>query len=256
MSQVVVLCGGLGTRMTSVSGPGQKCMIPVAGIPFLGHVLDRVVNPPVDDVLLLAGHAGQSVQEFAETWCRRRPPSNHGRRTSWAALRPTVFVESAPAGPIGALRKAIDHLADEFLLVLGDVLPPERAELWLHLFRVLHETGAAAVMSVATEARSRDQGNVSIQGPWVTRYDKTVAAPYIDRGIRFLRRDALARHAGDLDGPFFGSLAERGELAQWSCDEPIVEIGTPERWRAACAALADPLTPQALLPGRVERPSQ
>ncbi|WP_078883878.1 NTP transferase domain-containing protein [Streptomyces sp. NRRL S-340] len=255
MSQVVVLCGGLGTRMTSVSGPGQKCMVPVAGRPFLGHVLDRVADPPVDDILLLAGHAAAAVQEFAGTWCRPRPPSRNGTRASWAAPRTTVFVESAPAGPIGALRQAADHLDDEFLLVLGDVLPPDRAGLWLHLSRALHETGAAAVMGVATEARSRDQGNVTVRGPWVTRYDKTAAAPYIDRGIRFLRRDALARHPGDLDGPFFGSLAERGELAQWSCDEPIVEIGTPERWRAACAALAGPPVPQAPLPGRVERPS-
>jgi NDP-sugar pyrophosphorylase family protein len=111
-------------------------------------------------------------------------------------------------------------------------------------------------MGVAAEARSRDQGNVSVRGTWITRYDKTVAAPYIDRGIRFLRRDALTRHPGNLDDPFFSSLAERGELAQWRCDEPIVEIGTPERWRAACTALADPLTPQAILPGPVERPSR
>lgn len=239
MSQVVVLCGGLGTRMASVTGSGQKCMTPVAGRPFLHHVLDRVVSTSVDNLLLLAGHAAESVEAFARTW--QHPVTSSPKDGEHQATpHTTVFVESIPSGPIGALRAAIAHLDDEFLLVLGDVLPPQQTDLWQSLSNSLHDTGAQAVMAVAPQTRSHDQGNVRIQGPWITHYDKTIDAPHIDRGVRFLRKETLGYHPGNHDGPFFGSLADRGELAQWHCDQPIVEIGTPDRWKSACSALAAP----------------
>ncbi|MBG0851446.1 NTP transferase domain-containing protein [Streptomyces spinoverrucosus] len=258
MTQLVILCGGLGTRMAAVSGGVQKCMVPVAGRPFLSHVLDRSVRPPVDRVLLLAGHDAHSVQELARAW---RPP-HQGESPSnplpeadgtEALLRVEVLVEATPAGPVGALREAVLHLDEQFLLVLGDVLPPDRRDLWQALSGILHQQQAQAVMSVAPESRSHDPGNISVDGPWVARYDKRSAAPYIDRGVRFLRRDALESHPGDSDSPFFGALAAQRRLAHWICDEPIIEIGTPDRWRHACATLADLPSGPCSTPSRAER---
>ncbi|MEU3860084.1 NTP transferase domain-containing protein [Streptomyces sp. NPDC028722] len=247
MSQLVVLCGGSGTRMAAVTGARQKCTVPVAGRPFLAHVLDRAVRPPVDRVLLLAGHAAEDVRECARRW---RPA---GPGAAPAAVE--ILAEDAPAGTIGALRAALPRLDERFLLILGDVLPPQGDGLWTPLARTLEETGAEALMALAPAARSHDRGNATVDGPWVARYDKKAAAPYIDRGVRLLRRSALAAQAGDDDGPFFGGLAERRRLAHLLFDEPIVEVGAPDRWARACAELADPAVPPAPappVPGRAE----
>ncbi|SDF21122.1 NTP transferase domain-containing protein [Streptomyces griseoaurantiacus] len=255
MTQLVVLCGGLGTRMASVSGGVQKCMLPVAGRPFLSHVLDRAVRPPVDRVLLLAGHDARSVRELARAW----QPPHQGELPSIplagteTPLHVETLVEAAPAGPVGALREALSRLDEEFLLVLGDVLPPDRRDLWQALSGTLRRQQAQAVMSVAPESRSHDPGNISVDGPWVDRYDKGSGAPYIDRGVRFLRRDALESHPGDSDNPFFGALAAQRGLAHWICDESIIEIGTPDRWRHACATLADLPSGPCTTPSRAER---
>ncbi|MFJ4834485.1 NTP transferase domain-containing protein [Streptomyces sp. NPDC088747] len=255
MTQLVVLCGGLGTRMAAVSEGVQKCMVPVAGRPFLSHVLDRAVRPPVDRVLLLAGHDARSVRELADAW----QPPHQGESLSTpipgsgTPLHVETLVEAAPAGPVGALREASSRLDDEFLLVLGDVLPPDRGDLWQALSGTLRRQRAQAVMSVAPENRSHDPGNISVDGPWIDRYDKGTAAPYIDRGVRFLRRDALESQSGDSDGPFFGALAAQRRLAHWICDEPIIEIGTPDRWRHACATLADLPSGPRSTPSRAER---
>ncbi len=162
-------------------------------------------------------------------------------------------MEAAPAGPVGALREALSRLDEEFLLVLGDVLPPDRRDLWQALSGILRRQQAQAVMSVAPTSRSHDPGNISVDGPWVDRYDKGSGAPYIDRGVRFLRRDALESHPGDSDSPFFGALAARRGLAHWICDESIIEIGTPDRWRHACATLADLPSGPCITPSRAER---
>ncbi|MFD3976818.1 NTP transferase domain-containing protein [Streptomyces cyaneofuscatus] len=255
MTQLVVLCGGLGTRMASVSGGVQKCMLPVAGRPFLSHVLDRAVRPPVDRVLLLAGHDARSVRELARAW----HPPHRGELPSvplpgtGTPVHVETLVEAAPAGPVGALREASSRLDEEFLLVLGDVLPPDRGDLWEALSGTMRRHRAQAVMSVAPECRSHDLGNISVDGPWVDRYDKGSGAPYIDRGVRFLRRDALESCPGDSDSPFFGALAARRGLTHWICDEPVIEIGTPDRWRHACATLAGLPGGPCTTPSRAER---
>jgi len=221
VTQLVVLCGGRGTRMASIVGGDQKCLVPVAGRPFLDHVLDAAARPPVDRVLLLAGHRADEITAYAR------------------ARAVQVHTEAEPHGTIAALRDAADLLDDEFLLALGDVQPPVGRDLWTELSARAAETGAAAVMALAPEEASLDQGNVEVEGPWITRYDKAIAGPYVDRAVRFLTRTALRTQQGAHDQEFFGGLATRRQLAHHVLPGRIVEVGTPERWEHANRVLAD-----------------
>lgn len=224
MTQLVILCGGLGTRMSEVTAGNQKCLVPVEGRPFLAHILDAAAVGSGDEVLLLAGHQAGQVKAFA----------NEQRA---ATLKITVVSQPRPNGTIAALREAEDHLAAEFALVLGDVLPPRREGLWGQLRATLARTGAACVMGTAPASASADPGNVTVAGPWITRY-RSGAGRLIDRGCRYLYRHSLAQQPGDTDAEFFGGLAATGRLVSFLIDEPIVEVGTPERWARAQAALS------------------
>jgi NDP-sugar pyrophosphorylase family protein len=155
-----------------------------------------------------------------------------------------VSIEPEPLGPVGALRAAADLLDDSFLYVLGDVLPPTGPDLWAEMAGSAERAGTDAVMAVAPTSAGRDRGNVELGDVRVTRYDKASQYPYIDRGVRFLRRRVLALHPGSGDTEFFGSLVASDGLAHLLVDEPIVEVGTPESWEHACAVLAsaDPST--------------
>lgn len=216
-----------------------------AGRPFLAHLLDRAARPPVDRVLLLAGHGAPQVAAAVRAWRTPAPAEPDLDPADGAAdggfrdgVEIRIVVEAEPAGPVGALRQAVADLDEEFLLLLGDMLPPPSPDLSGVLAGQLHRTGAAAVMALAPAARSGDQGNVELDGSWIGRYDKAVPGPYIDRGARYLRRATLEAFPGDTDGPFFGALAAGRRLAPWFSDTPIVEVGTPDRWRRACAHLA------------------
>ena len=231
MAQLVVMCGGYGRRMAAVTGGSQKCLVPVAARPFLAHVLAAATGGAVDRVLLLAGHRGDEVKAFADNL--RRGPAG-------VPFELTVRFETRPRGPVAALRDAADLLAEGFAVALGDVLPPPGAgRLVTALADLVGATGAAAVMTVAPAAASQDPGNVhlGLNGPWISRFGQSRPGPFIDYGFRYLRRDCLDEHAGDGDREFFGRLAAARRLAYHLVDSPIVEVGTPDRWIAAEAAL-------------------
>ena len=214
MRQVVVLCGGAGTRLRQITRGSQKCMVEVAGAPFLAHVLGVVDQWKPDEVLLLVSHHAEQVIAFAAS--SERPYRVKYRR------------EATPAGTVGALRAARGLLASEFLLVLGDVLPPKVGRIWERLVQVAQRTSAAAVMTTAAASQSMDQ---------VVSYDKSSPLPLIDRGTRYLRADALDAFSGNDDDTFFGSMVPTRALAHLFVEGPVLDVGTPERLQRVRSAL-------------------
>ena len=64
MPQVVVLAGGLGTRLGSISERVPKSLIEVAGQPILSHILDWVAAQGCSSALVLIGHLGERFEDF------------------------------------------------------------------------------------------------------------------------------------------------------------------------------------------------
>lgn len=56
----IVLCGGLGTRLRTVSGGLPKPMVPVAGRPFLEYVLDYLIRQGVTKAVLAVSYQKNS----------------------------------------------------------------------------------------------------------------------------------------------------------------------------------------------------
>ena len=67
---VAILAGGLGTRLGGAAGGLPKGMVPVAGRPFLEHVLERLARGGVARVVICRGHLGEAI----EAGPRRRAP--------------------------------------------------------------------------------------------------------------------------------------------------------------------------------------
>ena len=63
MVDLVVLCGGLGTRIASVSKTTPKCLLPVGDRPALELILDHWVSAKnIDRIILCVGHLGSSPE--------------------------------------------------------------------------------------------------------------------------------------------------------------------------------------------------
>ncbi|HYH94261.1 MAG TPA: nucleotidyltransferase family protein [Candidatus Saccharimonadales bacterium] len=102
----LVLAGGLGLRLRSVTGDLPKILATVGGEPFLHYVLARLRRDGIRDVTLCTGYGADAVRRFA------------GTGEAWD-LRIDYSEETTPLGTAGALRLATAESAHERFLVLN-----------------------------------------------------------------------------------------------------------------------------------------
>src|SRR5690348_14697258 len=90
--QAAILCGGLGTRLGSLTARSPKPLLSVGGHPFLDVLLFELGRHGVRKILLLAGFAAAEIEEYA----RSTPLKER------FGLDIAVAVEPQPAGTGGA----------------------------------------------------------------------------------------------------------------------------------------------------------
>jgi D-glycero-alpha-D-manno-heptose 1-phosphate guanylyltransferase len=107
--KAIVLCGGLGTRLGSLTVDTPKPLIDVAGKPFLSHVLERLQVSGVSDVCLAVGFQWQKLETaFGQSF--------NGQSLSYS-------IEDQPLGTGGAVRQALIKMGwSEAFVVNGDTL--------------------------------------------------------------------------------------------------------------------------------------
>ena len=91
--KAVVLAAGRGQRL-SESGPGlPKPLVPLAGIPLVGHTLGALAEAGVERALVVTGHGERAVRQGAQEWARlplefaANPRFRQGASYSLAAAR-------------------------------------------------------------------------------------------------------------------------------------------------------------------------
>src|SRR5882672_10508974 len=110
--QIVVLAGGLATRMHPETEQVPKSMLLVNGRPFVDWQLDGFVASGARSVVMCVGHLGEQI----ETHVKRA--LDRGLAVSYS------YDGEALVGTGGALRRAFARLEDEFVLTYGDSYLP------------------------------------------------------------------------------------------------------------------------------------
>lgn len=214
--QAVVLAGGLATRMLPRTEKIPKALLEVGGRPFVDWQLELLAGAGFTEVVFCIAHLADQIEA-------------HVGDGSRFGLR-VVYVKDELLGTAGALRVALPHLADVFLVTYGDsYLPFDYGEP----VRILaSHADCDGVMSIYKNAGKWEISNVVTDGEWVLRYDKTVRDPsfdHVDYGAMSLRRtvvEAFPSGKLGLDG-VQRDLAARHRLRACVARERFYEIGSP-----------------------------
>ena len=217
--QAVILCGGLATRLGSLTQKQPKSMINIAGKPFLEHQLDGLRDGGVSNIVLCVGHLGEQIEEHF----------GDGRKFG------VDIVYSSEGdnllGTAGALKKAEALLDSEFFIMYGD------SYLFLDycaLMSYFNEHSKLGLMTVYRNRDLYDKSNVVIEDSLVKVYSKTEKSKdmvYIDYGASILRKNALELIPSNKQYPledFSQSLIKRGELLAYEIHHRFYEIGSPQ----------------------------
>ncbi|MBI4385991.1 MAG: NTP transferase domain-containing protein [Elusimicrobia bacterium] len=220
--QLVLLAGGLGTRLGGLTASTPKSLVRVAGEPFIFHQLRLLQREKIDRVILCAGHRGEDIRRTIGDGAR------FGLRISYCFDGDTLL------GTGGALRRALSLLDESFWTLYGDsYLDVPFAPIDRH-FSSQKRLG---LMTVFCNNNRWVPSNILLQDGRIVRYDKakpTLEMRHIDFGLGLLRREALAPWK-DGDGFDLSELHRRlvaqGELLSFETSQRFYEIGTPEGLR-------------------------
>jgi|TARA_B110000196_G_scaffold127505_1_gene110599 glucose-1-phosphate thymidylyltransferase len=104
--KAIIPVAGHGTRLEPHSNYTQKCLLPVAGKPILAHILDRITDVGIDEVVLIIGHHGDHVRAFCKTYSEKMK---------------FTFVEQKEQLGLGhAVGLGLSDVDDPVLVILGD----------------------------------------------------------------------------------------------------------------------------------------
>jgi NDP-sugar pyrophosphorylase family protein len=216
---MVILAGGLGTRLRPRTSEVPKALIPIGGKPFLHHQIDLLKRQGIRDIVLCVGHLGERVRDYFDD----------GR---WLGVRIKYSEEKGRLlGTAGAIRNAEPLLGDDFFLLYGDsYLMIDYREI-MRYFRRFNRLG---LMVVWRNVDRFERSNVAVEANLVTAYSKDQKSPdmvYINYGLSVLRKEALAfippgRPFSQED--FYQSLIDQGELLAFEVEQRFYEIGSPK----------------------------
>lgn len=222
--EAIVLVGGLGTRLRSVVADLPKPLAPVAGRPFLAHLLDQLATGGLRRVILATSYMAEKIEQAIGT--------------RWAGMDIVYSKEPEPLGTGGAIRLAATLLhGDGVHLANGDTFlryDPAAFE------RAVRVAGATLGIALAKVDDVRRYGAVEIDDGRVVAFrEKGGSGPgLINAGSYFLTAAGLGALPSDEAAYSFESRvllpsALHGQVAAFDDTRDFIDIGVPEDYARA-----------------------
>ena len=226
-TDVVILCGGKGTRLRSLTASVPKPLLPVAGEPFLLRLLLRLKEEGFRRFILAAHYLPQQFQEFMEV-----------NRDRFEEI--LLVVEPQALGTGGALRHAVEYVTSPTFLVLN-------GDSWVDqpLQPVLQEHGRLRRdFTVIAVSAPRVEGEALKKGVWrigpgggVLGFDtqENVEEGWVNAGCYYLSREMVGSWpvgSYSLETNLPVLLASR-KAGVYCSPGRLLDIGTPQTYGRA-----------------------
>ena len=223
--KLIVLAGGKGTRMGSLTANLPKPMVRLAGKPILEHQVELARRYGFTDIHILTGHLGEAIEDY------------FGDGSRWN-VRISYTREQHPLGTAGAVKQLALSLDGDFLVFYGDVMMDVDLAALAQCHR---DRGPVATIVVHPNDHPYDSDLVEANGEdRVTAiYSKPHALGVLHRNLvsaaLYCLSPRVLAHVeegvpADFGRDIFQRLVSAGEAVQaYNTREYIKDIGTVQR---------------------------
>lgn len=234
----LILAGGYGTRLSSLSGDLPKCLLPVGGKPILTHLYKKIsLIPEVSDVVV-------STNRRFEPLMREWATEERGKQIR--IMADDSFEEEEKPGALKALNQLLPRLdADDLLVLAGDNIFTDDLSGMVKLYDRLHST-VIGVYDV-DEAKLIEHYSCVLVKNVDGRVLEFVEKPrrpmssLVGTGMYMFPRSVLKRlpeyfgRRGNSDSPghFISWLVGKEPVYAYRLQGVWYDVGTPETYRAA-----------------------
>lgn len=224
MNEVIILAGGLGTRLRSVVADVPKCMASVNGKPFIAHVIDYFETQNIERFIFSLGYKHEEISKYL---------SLHYPR-----LKAEFVIEKEPLGTGGAIKLSCSKAYGENVIVTnGDTLFKASVE---HLYSFHLDKDADCTLSLKPMHNFDRYGVVELNKDSSIknfREKQFYKEGLINGGLyalnvdRFLQEDLPQKFSFEKD--YLEALFDKRKMFGVIQDEYFIDIGIPADYERA-----------------------
>lgn len=250
---VVILCGGLGTRLKEETEFKPKPMVEIGGIPILWHIMKIYSHQGFKDFILCLGYKGHMIKDYFLKYrlmandfsmnLKKRDPMNYhtGSDEDWNITFAETGSETETGGRIKRIERYIK--GDRFFLTYGDGV----ADINIIDLLNFHKSKGKIATLTAIQPMSRfgivefDKNNI------ITSFkEKPKLDGFINGGFFVLEKGVFNYLRGDKDifeQEPLKNLAKDGQIVAyphngfWECMDTFKDVKRLEQlWEAKKAS--------------------
>lgn len=223
--QAVIIAGGKGTRMGNLGTKVPKFLLPLVSKPLIDYSVEHLVKNGFSSIIICTGHLSNQLEKHIKN-------KNYGIPIS-------ISNESKPLGTAGPLHLIKDKLADEFLVLFGDIYTTINLA---KMFQFHKRKKAYATLALHISDHPQDSVVVTIDKKyklisfidrpgenWKKYGNLTKTSIYILKKdvINFIAKDQKV----DFDDIFPKMQKKRKKLLGYVTEDYVKDIGTPQRYK-------------------------
>ena len=223
---IAILCGGKGTRISSVAKGLPKILIPIKNKPFIYLLLESLINNGITNIFLLTSYKGKEIKNEI---------GNEYKTIPITYIDDNRFERP---GTASALLNALEILPDYFLLQYGDTILDIN-------YRDFHKKGIKCknkiLIAIYANSTNLDKNNVLFKKNKLRYFNlnikenRTLKPNFIDYGLMGMDKCVLNENIKILkENPclkyFQEKLSISNLLTPYIVNKRFYEIGTPSSY--------------------------
>ncbi len=174
--QLIILCGGYGTRARKINKNLPKILFPIGGKPFIFWILKNIENKGIKKVILCTGYKSKLIQKYI-----KKERKNFKIKIHLSNENPRKLL-----GTGGAIKKNYNILEPNFYLMYGDTF------LFFDLEKMKKEflkKKKPILMTIYKNKNKHNSNNIRLNKNYIL-YDKKNPRDmkYIDYGIMIFKK--------------------------------------------------------------------
>ena len=217
---LIILAGGFGTRLKSISNGIPKALMPIGNGVYLDFLINRVMQFKINNIFLNLYYKHELFLDYLKA-------------TNYIDFIKPI-VEPEPLGTGGAINYVIENssISSPFFVINGDSFSDIDLDQMVEEFKNLNLMAMVGISEVKDAER---YGTVTVQnGNVVSFNEKSISGPgWINNGHYIFSKEVFIgyKDAFSIEKDVFPKLAQNNELGAFKVkNDKFIDIGTPSSY--------------------------